>query len=129
MKSVVAIVLSCWILGGSLFPGFSIDQSAHLGDLIQHYQQHRRDNTDLGFTDFINMHYGADSEHQKHPNHSHHNLPSSGHSMPVFTPGVVRLVATPSLVQVLVLRSANFFRTADLYSFLAVFALINPPRK
>lgn len=112
-----------------MFPGFSIDQSAHLGDLIQHYQQHRRDNTDLGFTDFINMHYGADSEHQKHPNHSHHNLPSSGHSMPVFTPGVVRLVATPSLVQVLVLRSANFFRTADLYSFLAVFALINPPRK
>ena len=128
MKSVVAIVLSCWILGGSLFSGFSVDQSARLGDLVHHYQQHRQDNTDLSFIDFINMHYGADSEHQKHPNHSHHNLPSSGHSMPVFTSGVVRLVL-PSLVQVLVLRDANFFRAADLYSFLAVFALINPPRK
>lgn len=129
MKSVVAFVLSCWILVGSLFPGFSVDQSARLGDLVQHYQQHRQDNVGLRFIDFINMHYGADSDHQKHPNHSHHNLPSSGHSMPVFTPGVVRLAVTPSLVQILVLTDANFFRAADLYSFLAVFALINPPRK
>ena len=108
---------------------FGIDHSARLGDLAQHYHQHRRDNSGLSLIDFINMHYGADSDHQKHPNHNHHNLPSIGHSMPVLTPGIVCLSVTPLLVQFLVLADANFFRTADLYSFLAVFALINPPRK
>ena len=127
MKLVVAIVLSCWILGGSLLPGFGIDQSAHLGDLVQHYQQHRKADPGLSFADFLKMHYGANSEHQKHPNHSHQNLPSSGHSVPAYTPTDVRLVE-PSF-QFLLLTSSKFFGKEDLYSFLAVFALINPPRK
>ena len=63
MKSVVAFVLACWMLGGSLLPGFGIDQSAHWGDLVQHYQQHRKTDIKLSFTDFLKMHYGADSEH------------------------------------------------------------------
>lgn len=121
-------MLACWMLGGSLLPGFGIDQSAHWGDLVQHYQQHQKIDATLSFADFINMHYGADSDHQKNPGHNHHNLPSAGHSIPVYTPNAIRL-ATPSLVQVLLPNVANFFRKADLYSFLAVFALINPPRK
>ena len=127
MKPFVAFVLASWMLGGSLLPGFSIDQSSHWGDLVQHYQQHRRADTSLSFIDFITMHYGADSEHQKHPNHSHQNLPSVSHCAPVFTPSTIWLSA-PVLFQVLVGTVADFFRKADLYSFLAVFALINPPR-
>lgn len=127
MRSIVALVLACWMLGGSLLPGFGIDQSAHLGDLVQHYQQHRKANSRLSFVDFLNMHYGADSEHQKHPNHSHQNLPTSGHAVPAYTPAAVRLVV-PSF-QMLLLPSTKFFGKADLYSFLSVFALINPPRK
>ncbi|MEZ0612419.1 hypothetical protein ACAW74_28175 [Fibrella sp. WM1] len=128
MKSIVAFVLACWMLGGSLLPGFGIDQSAHWGDLVQHYQQHRKTDSTLSFTDFLKMYYGADSEHQKHPNHSHHNLPSSGHSVPVYAPTTLRLAA-PNPMQVLMPSTAVFFRKADLYSFLAVFALINPPRR
>ncbi|MGM9511103.1 hypothetical protein ACS5NO_25430 [Larkinella sp. GY13] len=128
MKPFVALLLACWMLGGSLLPGFSIDQTAHWGDLVQHFQQHRATDARLGFIDFIKMHYGADSEHQKHPNHSHQNLPSVGHSAPVFTPNTVWLSA-PAFCQVLVVSKADFFRKADLYSFLAVFALINPPRR
>lgn len=128
MRSFVATVLACLILGGSLLPGFSIDQSARWGKLVQHYQQHQQDETSLGFIDFLTMHYGADSAHQKHPNHSHQNLPSSSHSAPVYTPQVVRL-ASPFPLQFLIKLKTDFIRKADLYSFLAVFALINPPRR
>ncbi|GAB4017419.1 hypothetical protein [Spirosoma koreense] len=127
MRKIVAFVLACWMLGGSVLPGFGIDQSAHWGDLMVHFQEHRQTNPNLSFADFLAMHYGANSEHQKHPNHSHQNLPSSSHSAPVYTPGAIRLeVTTP--VQFLRSARAEFFRKADLYTFLAIFALINPPR-
>ncbi|GAB3902966.1 hypothetical protein GCM10028803_30560 [Larkinella knui] len=116
------------MLGGSLLPGFSIDQSAHWGDLVQHYEQHRKTDAQLSFINFIKMHYGADSEHHKHPNHSHQNLPSVSHLTPVFTPSIVWLPA-PVRCPVSIVPKAGFFCKADLYSFLAVFALINPPRR
>jgi hypothetical protein len=127
MRSFFAVVLACWMLGGSLLPGFGIDQSAHWGDLMLHFQQHRQADPNLSFTDFLTMHYGADSEHQKHPNHSHQNLPSSSHSIPVYTPSDIRLVAMAP-VQFLMSTKTDYFRKADLYAFLTVFALINPPR-
>ncbi|WP_461136383.1 hypothetical protein [Spirosoma lituiforme] len=127
MRSVIAFVLACWMLGGSLLPGFGIDQSAHWGDLMLHFQQHRQTDPSLNFTEFLKMHYGANSEHQKHPNHSHQNLPSSSHSVSVYTPNAVQLVAI-SPIQLLISARADFFRKADLYAFLAVFAMITPPR-
>ncbi len=127
MKSFVAIVLTSLILGSSFLPGFGIDQSARWGELVQHYQQHQQTDAGLSFVDFLAMHYGANSEHQKHPNHSHHNLPSGGHSVPVYSPNAVRLFS-PSPVQVIFVATADFFCPADLYNFLAVYALINPPR-
>jgi hypothetical protein len=115
------------MLGGSLLPGFGIDQSAHWGDLVLHFQQHRQNDPSLSFTDFLKMHYGTDSDHRKHPNHSHQNLPSSSHSVPVYTPNAVRLVAVTA-IQILIPDKIMFSWKADLYTFLAVFALINPPR-
>lgn len=117
MRSVIAFVLACWMLGGSLLPGFGIDQSAHWGDLMLHFQQHRQTDPSLSFTEFL----------KKHPNHSHQNLPSSSHSVSVYTPNAVQLVAI-SPIQLLISARADFFRKADLYAFLAVFAMINPPR-
>lgn len=127
MRSFVALVFAGWMLIGSFLPGIGIDQSAHLGDLVQHYQQHRKTDANLSFLAFINMHYGANSDHQKHPKHSHENLPVVGHSAPVYAPNVVRLLA-PAPVHVLIVSAANFFQRVDMYSFLGVFALINPPR-
>ncbi len=116
------------MLGGSFLPGFGMDQTAHLGDLIEHYREHKALDQSLSFVDFYKMHYGANSEHQKHPNHSHHNLPTAGHSVSVYTPAAIRLSA-PSFSQVTLTATSEYFRRIDLYSFLAVFALINPPRK
>lgn len=111
-----------------MLPGLSIDQSARWGELVQHYAQHRKADPTLSFTDFIAMHYGANSEHQKHPKHSHHNLPSAGHSVSVYAPGALRLI--PAFTQqVVIALKTTFSHKADLYSFLAVFGLINPPRR
>ncbi|GAB3721281.1 hypothetical protein [Spirosoma lituiforme] len=127
MKSIVALLLAGLMLGSSLLPGFSIDQSAKWVELMQHYKQHRASDDQLGFIDFLAMHYGANSEHQKHPKHSHQNLPAGGHTLPAFSPGTVRLHVS-SVVGAILASKAVFFRKADLYSFLSVFSLINPPR-
>ncbi|AKD56191.1 hypothetical protein [Spirosoma radiotolerans] len=127
MKSIVALVLAGLILGSSLLPGFSIDQSAKWVELMQHYEQHRASDAQLSFMDFLAMHYGANSEHQKHPKHSHQNLPTGGHTIPVFSPNSVRLHFSSAVGAILANKTA-FFRKADLYSFLSVFSLINPPR-
>lgn len=127
MRSIIAVLLSCWMLGGSLLPGFSSDQSIHWGDLVHHYQQHRISNPSLSFFDFLTLHYGADSDHQKHPNHSHHKLPVSGHVVPAYVPSSLRL-QDPDQLPLVEWVNTNFNPEDDLYSFLTVFSLINPPR-
>ena len=128
MKSIIACLLACLMVGSSLLPNFGVEQSTKLVELIQHYQQHAEAEPGLGFIDFMAMHYGINSEHQKHPNHSHHNLPSAGHAVPAFAPTVVRL-GVSSLESVVMRSQAAFFRYTNLYSFLAIFSLINPPRR
>ena len=128
MRSIVALLLAGLVLGSSWLPGFSLDQSARWVDLVQHYEQHCQTDAQLSFLDFLVMHYGANSEHQKHPNHSHQNLPAAGHAAPAFSPNPVRLQFS-SVVGGMLPAKAVFFRQADLYSFLAVFSLINPPRR
>ncbi|WP_170061105.1 hypothetical protein [Spirosoma aerolatum] len=128
MKSVVVFLLALLITGSSLLPGFGIDQTSRLIELAQHYREHRRQQPNLSFLDFMEMHYGANSEHQKHPNHSHHNLPAVGHAAPVFSPNPFLLFAFASLA-ILILARTAFFRYANLYSFLSVSSLINPPRR
>ena len=128
MKSIVACLLAGLMVGSSLLPGFGVEQSTKLVELIQHYQQHVKEAPELGFVDFMVMHYGANSEHQKHPNHSHHNLPSAGHTVPAFAPAAVRFGVSTHAPIVLLART-SFFRYTNLYSFLAIFSLINPPRR
>ncbi|GAB3575074.1 hypothetical protein GCM10027578_38670 [Spirosoma luteolum] len=128
MKSVIALLLSCWLLAGSLLPGFGLDQSTHWGDLMTHYREHRRQIPDLSFGSFLLMHYGADSDHLKHPNHPHTKLPASSHLLPVYTPAFLRLAPPLILAFGLWFVRAVFLRKVDLYAFVPVFALMNPPR-
>ncbi len=127
MKSFVTVLFAGWILLGGLLPGFSIDQSVHLGDLVQHFQEHRRENKELTFVSFLDMHYGANSDHQKHPKHSHNKLPVSSQPVFVYASSTVKL-ADLLPVQYLVSSASASFAWVNFYSFLAVFALINPPR-
>ncbi|WP_461080620.1 hypothetical protein [Spirosoma flavus] len=127
MKSILALWMTMLMLGSSLFPGFGVDQSNKVVDLIQHFQEHRKTEPALSFLDFIVMHYGVNSEHHKHPNHSHHNLPTIGHAIPGFTPTPTQLFTLAALTILLLSRRA-FFGYANLYSFVRVTSLINPPR-
>jgi hypothetical protein len=127
MKSLIALFLATLLLGSSMLPVFSLDQSAKWAEVLQHYQQHRQEKPDLGFIDFMAMHYGAGSDHQKHHDHSHQNLPSVGHSVPVFSPQPLCLVSVPT-IELVRITKATFSCKADLYSFQAISALINPPR-
>ena len=127
MKSALAVLLAGLLLGSSLLPGFGIGQSAKWVELINHYQEHRQTDTQLGLYEFLVMHYGANSEHQKHPNHDHHNLPAATQvvlSIAPHTTGFEPVSANP----VCFLPKVTFSHRADLYAFLSVFALINPPR-
>ena len=125
---MIACLLACLMMGSSLLPGFGVEQSTKLVELIQHYNEHASDEPGLSFVDFMVMHYGENSEHQKHPNHSHQNLPSAGHAVPAFAPTAVRL-GVSSLESVVLLSKTAFFRYTNLYSFLAISSLINPPRR
>lgn len=128
MKALVAYLLVGLLLGNSLIPGFGLDQSARLVELMQHYGHHQDEQPDLGFLDFLEMHYGPNSEHQKHPNHCHHNLPVAGHSVIAFAPAFLRLLDVTT-VPVVRLPQKSCFGYANLYSFLAISSLINPPRR
>jgi len=110
-----------------LLPGFGIEQSAHLGDLVEHYQAHKKLDAQLSFVNFLKMHYGADSAHQKRPSHSHRNLPAHSHSVSNYLPAGL-ILAAPNSWRLSDQTKDAFFWKADLYTFLAVFALINPPR-
>ncbi|GAB4051613.1 hypothetical protein [Spirosoma litoris] len=128
MKSMVAFLLAGLILGNSLLPGFGIEQSTKLVELIQHYKHHIESDHNLSFIDFMAMHYGENSAHQKHPNHSHHNLPSTGHMITGFTINYLQLTSRAYLPAVLSSQTV-LSRYTNLYSFLSVFSLINPPRQ
>jgi hypothetical protein len=45
----------------------------HMPDLLQHYAEHRAEHSDLGFFEFLGLHY-ADAEHHDSDG-SHENLP------------------------------------------------------
>lgn len=129
MRALLALLLVHLILGSSLLPGFGLGQSVKWVELANHYQQHRQTDASLGFFSFLMMHYDASSDHQKHPTHTHQQLPAAGQSLSISTPIPLCLDVTPVSMSVIHVAKALFFRKADLYAFTAVRSLINPPRR
>jgi len=128
VRALFAFLLATLILGSTILPVFSLDQSARWGEVLEHYQRHQLESPDLGFMEFLALHYGAGSEHQKHPNHCHQQLPSLSFSGPVCPPQA--LVHMPEPVFTFALPTKKVFASqAALYSFLHVLDLINPPRR
>ncbi len=129
MKAFLAVLLVPLILVSGLLPGFGLDQSAKWVELAHHYREHKAEDHTLGFAEFLFLHYATDSEHQKHPNHGHHNLPATGHAPSVYPPVPLRLPALPGTLTTLRFAKSVFTRPADLYSFATGQALIQPPRR
>ncbi len=130
MKKIIAIALSFQILLGSLFPRINAMELAKVGELIEHYQEHKSaENQDLSFVDFLIMHYSTASNHTKTAKHSHHNLPTfnSHHAIITYCESAFK-ANIPSF-------EANFkpfiepnFSWQNFYHFSISRTLLNPPK-
>src|SRR5699024_983479 len=72
MKSCVTIFLLCYFLLSALVPRMDFDWLYQIPDFAAHFFEHKEDgNDDLGFIEFINIHYGQESKE-----------PADGHELP-----------------------------------------------
>lgn len=115
------------MLGGSVIAGFGPEQPAHRSDRLQE-QQPRQTDPGLMFISSPGRHDGVSSGYHNHPVRSHHTRPSVHHTHYGQAPGAVRLAAPLAMPAPEQTRTA-FVCPADLYSFLLVFAVINPPQR
>jgi hypothetical protein len=130
MKKIIAITLSFQILLGSLFPRIDAVELAKIGELIEHYQEHKAaENQDLSFVDFLIMHYSTASNHTKTAKHSHQNLPNFNSHHAVIT------YCEPNLKTIIPSFEANFkpfsepnFSWQNFYHFSISRTLLNPPK-
>ncbi|QJW91655.1 hypothetical protein HNV11_20860 [Spirosoma taeanense] len=112
---------------GSLIPRMSMEQVAHLPELLTHYQQHQREEgNDLSFWAFLLDHYLPDSPHHKAPCHSHNRLPSfDGGSSAYDFMQAFRFVYEPFVTE---LASAAIFKVPLFNARQAFSSLLQPPR-
>ena len=98
-----------------------------LPQLIQHYLHHKAAaGPGFTFSEFLSLHYGAESGHRKEASHS--NLPMFQHQMGGF---IFVLPAVPSLIRWLVVelpatRHQSLYRFS--YSLLFKSTLLQPPK-
>jgi hypothetical protein len=130
VKKIIAITLSFQILLGSLFPRIDATELAKIGELIEHYQEHKSsENQDLSFVDFLIMHYSPSSNHTKTAKHSHQNLPNFNSHNAVIS------YCEPTFKANIPTFEANFkpysepnFTWQNLYHFSISRTLLNPPK-
>ncbi len=73
MKSVLIVSLASLLLFESFLPNFmSITQSAKIGELYNHFKDHKKEGVSL--SEFLWMHYAAESSHKS--NAEHQKLPT-----------------------------------------------------
>ena len=130
MKSIFAILLASVLFAESLLPkGIGMEQSFKMSELVSHFNLHyKASKGNLSFSDFLWMHYSADSSHKK--NNKHNNLPNFDSNV------VVAAVVLPTISQidylpihhfVEALKNITFYKNS--YSFLFSLDLLNPPQR
>ena len=127
MKGFLVCLLSFNLLIGNLLPGNDWHELAKLPDLVQHYQLHlQKADGQISFLTFLQMHYGAGSEHKGTEDHS--KLPCLNLHVSVLLCLPSRLTLEVADVKTAVFsRLKNFFWN-NLYSFQFRSVLLNPPK-
>ncbi|GHB85075.1 hypothetical protein [Persicitalea jodogahamensis] len=127
MKSFLVCFLSFNLLIGSLLPGNGWHELAKLPDLVQHYQLHlQKADGDISFLTFLQMHYGAGSEHKGTEDHSKLPCLNLHASVLLYLPTLLVLEVADVKTAVFS-RLKNFFWN-NLYSFQFKSILLNPPK-
>ena len=81
MQGLFTILLSFWILLGSLMPGNDMEEMAKIPDLIGHYLEHKASaGNDFSFARFITEHYNQKKESDS--DQAHKKLPFFEHQCP-----------------------------------------------
>ena len=126
MKNALAFLLFILFFSGSLIPKVGLEQSFKANELLKHFQDHQKLSPQgISFTDFLWLHYAADSKHTKTTNHP---------TLPAFDMSGAMGFVLPSfsLVLFLPLSLAAMVRTRtrweNHYQFSLVRVLIAPPR-
>ncbi len=126
MKNALGFLLFILFFSGSLIPKVGLEQSFKANELLKHFQDHQQMSPEgISFTDFLWMHYAADSKHTKTSKHP--TLPAfdmsgaMGYVLPSFA--LVFLIPFV-LARIVRLRS----RWENQYQFSYVSVLIAPPR-
>lgn len=71
MKSTVSIFLLCYFSLAAFVPRMDFDRLYQIPDLAAHFFEHEGPDDSLDFIEFINIHYGQESEE-----------PTDGHELP-----------------------------------------------
>jgi hypothetical protein len=126
MKNALAFFLFILFFSGSLLPKVGLEQSFKANELLKHFQDHQKLSPQgISFSDFIWLHYSADSKHTKTTKHP--TLPTFdmsgavGYVIPSFS-----LLIFISIVLAYIVRLRT--RWENQYHFSFVRVLIAPPR-
>lgn len=118
------LLLGTLFLISSLLPGFA-EQLNKLPSLVNHYRHHVEEHDTAGFSEFIALHYGDDSNHKNEENHQ--DLPLyhvSGTTLIVmFQEFSANIVPVPELTFV----EFTAYKQ-ELYSFSIPGTIFQPPR-
>lgn len=127
-KQLLTILLVATIMAESLLPkGVGLSQDFKFGEVVAHFQEHR-DVSGINFSDFIWMHYAAESAH-KSQNH-HDNLPNlDGHQMLFVLSHQILLTTFTTNAPITILDGLSASHYLNSYHFLYSFDLLNPPQE
>ncbi|MBL7813592.1 MAG: hypothetical protein JNL70_01210 [Saprospiraceae bacterium] len=92
MKRIIVILLAIQILSGNIL----LPELAKVPQLLQHFDEHQRENKMLNFLAFLKMHY-ADPEHQQKDATKHGSLPLKSTSL-AHAEIIVLSETTPSVI-------------------------------
>jgi hypothetical protein len=126
MKNALSFLLFILFFSGSLIPKVGLEQSFKANELLKHFQDHQQMSPGgISFSDFLWLHYAADSKHTKTTKHP--TLPAfdmsgaMGFVLPSFSLILLLPIALAAIVRV---RT----RWENQYQFSLVRVLIAPPR-
>jgi hypothetical protein len=126
MKNVLAYVLFVIMFTGGLLPKVGMEQAIKANELVKHFQDHKKQApAGFSFSDFLWMHYAADSKHAKST--SHPSLPSFDFSSAMgFVLPVASLFFICAAGLIITRRRSEFYENN--YHFSMERVLIAPPR-
>lgn len=118
MKRVLTVLLSLYLTLVALMPPAVLDECMKLPQLWEHYQLHRQKHPDLSLTDFLALHYGADSSrHREQHDHSKIPFKSPAHCVHVIWMGSLMMPLPTGWLQtarpvLAIMNPANFHYAA-----------------